>query len=209
MLFDFPMRAYAPQQNRSGSGTQSQLVQKATHLVGYRVKVNRGGPDMVEGTLLAIPSDYLVLNTNDGIIYVNGAHVKSITEISKSGGAGSRSSSRGARSFISASSFNSLLSRLRHQFIQINRGGPEKIDGFLAEITSGFLLVVVNRELVRIPLFHIKTVNVSGKNNQSSGEQKSGGSSSGSSGRSSGKSSRSRGKSGSSGHRSHQSGRSR
>ncbi|MBB6733671.1 hypothetical protein [Cohnella zeiphila] len=176
MFYDYP-RANVPQQSQSGSrATQSRLVQRAADLIGYHVKINRGGPDMVEGTLLAIPSDYLVLNTKDGTIYVNSAHVKSMTEVSKSASTGNRST---ARSFLSASSFHSLLSRLRHQFIQINRGGPEKIDGFLADVNTDSLLVVMNREVVRIPVYHIKTVNASGKNKNQKNKNQSGGSQSG------------------------------
>jgi spore coat protein B len=146
-------------------------IYQAMQLVGQQVKVNRGGPESVEGKLLAIPGDFLVVAAKDVVVYVNGAHVKSITEGSSNGGkSGGKSGGNTSQQFISGSSFNSLLSRLRHQFIQINRGGPEKVEGFLAETNSNFLLLVVKRELVRIPIFHIKTVNVSGKN-QSGGNK--------------------------------------
>ncbi|CAM4028436.1 hypothetical protein COLU111180_20180 [Cohnella lubricantis] len=178
MFFNNANRAYMPQrqQNSSGSGTtQSGQVQRASNLIGRQVRINRGGPDMVAGRLVAIPADYLVLSSKDGIVYVNAAHVKSITETPQSGTSGSRSRSS---TYITASSFNSLLSQLRHQFIQINRGGPEKIEGFLAESNSDSLLVVVNRELIRVPMFHIKTINIAGggknKKNSSSGNSSSG-----------------------------------
>jgi spore coat protein B len=150
-------------------------VYQAMQLVGQQVKVNRGGPDSVEGNLLAIPGDFLVIAAKDVIVYVNGSHVKSITEGSsggKSRGKSGNNTTGRSRSqqFITASSFNSLLSRMRHQFIQINRGGPEKVEGFLAETNSNFLLLIVKRELVRIPIFHIKTVNISEKN-QSGGNK--------------------------------------
>lgn len=200
MLFDYANRAFMPQRHqnstgsgsrfgsRSGSGSgsrfgsrsgtgsrsrtvQSGLIQRANNLIGRQVKINRGGPDMVEGQLVAIPADFMVVSTKDGIVYVNAVHVKSITETGQSGGTtGNRSGNRSrSAAFITASSFRSLLSKLRHQFIQINRGGPEKIDGFLAEINSDSLLVVVNREIIRIPVFHIKTVNVSGKGKNNNG----------------------------------------
>jgi spore coat protein B len=38
-----------------------------------------------------------------------------------------------------------------NKHIQINRGGPEKLDGILAEISSDNVLLIVDRELVRIP----------------------------------------------------------
>lgn len=176
MLFGFgyPVSQPAPQAQPQTN------VYQAMQLVGQQVKINRGGPDSVSGVLLAIPGDYLVVSTKTGIVYVNGSHVKSITEGSASGGkssgksggkSGGRSAGRtGGTPYIAAPSFNSLLTRLRHQFIQINRGGPEKVEGFLAESNSNFLLLIVKREHVRIPIFHIKTVNISEKN-QSNGNK--------------------------------------
>lgn len=166
MLFGFgyPVSQQAPQ-------TQTNVYQ-AMQLVGRQVKINRGGPDSVTGTLIAIPGDYLVIATKTGIVYVNGSHVKSITEGGSSGGKskGNTSGRTGGIPYIAAPNFNALLARLRHQFIQINRGGPEKVEGFLVESNSNFLLLVVKREQVRIPIYHIKTVNVS-ERNQSGGNK--------------------------------------
>jgi hypothetical protein len=159
----------------SRSSSAKSQAKQAVNLIGRHVKINRGGPDVVEGLLIAVPSDYLVLASAEGIVYVNGGHVKSITEGSKS--------IRRSRShrYIAASSFKSLLNKLSHQFIQINRGGPEKVEGFLAEISSQFLLVIAGREFVRVPIFHIKTVNVTthGHKSGKSGGNKSGGHKSG------------------------------
>lgn len=172
----------------------------AKQLIGRQVKINRGGPDSVEGMLLAVNGEVLVVESMGVIVYVNGRHVKSITEGTskgasggrsggKSGSGGGRSGHRTGRSrvhpsFITSSSFNSVLSNMRQQFVQINRGGPEKLEGFLADTNNDFILLIVGREFVRIPIFHIKTVNRSGsqsggsKNNKSSGN-KSGGNRSG------------------------------
>lgn len=184
----------APQQQHQSSGQNS--LGQARQLIGRRVRINRGGPDSIEGILLAVNGDVLVLSSRGIIVYVNGRHVKSITEGTsggrsrgKSGGSqGGRHSSSVGRSgmgrssmgFIQASSFASLLSRLRQQFIQINRSGPERIEGFLAETGNDFILLVVGRELVRVPVFHIKTVNIStGSRGNESGSGNSGGNSSG------------------------------
>jgi spore coat protein B len=187
MYMNFPQRQTsfrsegAAARSRSAQTTRS-AMQQASNLIGWNVRINRGGPDALDGRLVSIPSNYLVVSTRDGIIYVNAAHVKSITEVSRSASSGGRSSPQ----FITASSFASLLSRLRHQFVQINRGGPEKIDGFLAEVSPDFLLLVVNREVVRIPVFHIKTINVSGQNKSGNKSGRNNQSRSGSSGGTSG-----------------------
>lgn len=165
-------------------------TKQAINLIGRHIKVNRGGPETVEGVLIAVPSDYLVLASTEGIVYVNGSHVKSMTEGSKSG---SRSRSH---TFIAASSFQSLLNKLSHQFIQINRGGPEKVEGFLAEVNSQFLLLIAGREFVRVPIFHIKTVNVTTDGNKSNNKSGSGSGSSNSGGNKNNNKSNSNNKSG-------------
>jgi len=169
MLFSFFQQpaSIAPQQKETQS-RQHNYVLQANHLIGRDIRVNRGGHDSVEGTLLAIPGDYLVLLSDNVICYVNGAHVKSITEGSTtgsgSGGTGGNRSRRVHKSFITASNFQSLLGRLKHKHVQINRGGAEKLDGFLAEVSTDNALLIVDRELVRIPTFHIKNVCASQKN---------------------------------------------
>jgi len=173
MLFSFFQQSsgVAPQQKETQIRQHHSILQ-AEHLIGHDIRVNRGGPDSVTGVLLAIPGDFLVVLSDNTIVFVNGAHVKSITEGMRSGGnsggkSGSQTSGRRVhKSFISAPTFQRLLSRLRHKHIQINRGGPEKLDGFLAEVSTDNVLMIVDRELVRIPIFHIKTVSVSRKNNK-------------------------------------------
>lgn len=168
--------------------TQSNPVSTLADLVGKEVRINRGGPDSVSGRLLAIQSNYIVIKTKDGIVYVNGTHIKSITLGDKTGRSGGHSSghSSGGTGIILAGTFNNLLHRLTHQFVQINRGGPEKIEGFVVEVTNDYVLLVLKKEVVRIPIYHIKTIavvgnksggNKSGNQNQNqnkSGQQKSG-----------------------------------
>lgn len=183
MLFSFNPRqpvqtAPRPLDNKT---RQPHLVLQAGHLNGKKVRVNRGGSDSIEGILLAIAGDYLVILSDSKICYVNGAHVRNIAGSSTDGGksVGGRSGGRSAglhKSFIHAPDFQALLSRLRHKHIQINSGSPEKLDGFLAEVAKDNVLLIVESELVRIPIFYIKTVRSSAKrknnhtnNNKSSG----------------------------------------
>ena len=124
--------------------------------IGKNVKINRGGPESIVGKLIAVHADYIVLRTNNGFIYVNAAHIKSITEGKGSHSVG-RSMGRPA-GYIMAYSFNDVLRRLQKQFVQINQGGPEKVTGFIVEVGPDTLLLVSGKEVIRIPLFHIRTV---------------------------------------------------
>jgi spore coat protein B len=149
------------------------------NLIGKSVRINRGGPDSYSGKLLSIHSDYLVLQTEQSVLYINTSHVKSVTEMP----GGSYKFDDYDPEYVSADNFHSLLQELRHKFVQIHGGGPEKIEGFLAEVNDDYLMVVVKNEIVRVPTFHIKSVSVSTKSNKSSsnrsGSNRSGGSGSG------------------------------
>ena len=134
------------------------------NLIGKSVRINRGGPDSYSGKLLSIHSDYLVLQTEQSVLYINTSHVKSVTEMP----GGSYKFDDYDPEYVSADNFHSLLQELRHKFVQIHGGGPEKIEGFLAEVNDDYLMVVVKNEIVRVPTFHIKSVSVSTKSNKSS-----------------------------------------
>ena len=157
--------AYQMMQNYAPAAQHTNYLNS---LIGHHVKVNRGGPDALTGRLLAVHSNYLVLQTKTGVVYVNAAHVKSITETA--GGTGGRSTT-----YIVAENFNGVLRQLRQQFVQINQGGPEKVAGFVVEVTNDTLLLVSNKEAIRIPLHHIRSVSVvQQKGNKSNGNTKSG-----------------------------------
>jgi spore coat protein B len=169
-----------------GRGNDKMSMTYLEQLIGTEVKINRGGPDSIVGKLIAIQHDYLVLQTKDGtVVYVQFSHIKSISETKGNTSSGNRSNP----TYIAAYSFHSLLQQLNHTFVQINRGGPEKIEGFIVDSSNDYLLLVSNNELVRTPIFHIKTINVLDKKGNKSSGNKSGSNKSGSNKSSSNKSS--------------------
>jgi len=125
--------------------------------IGKTIKINRGGPESIVGKLIAVHADYIVLLTKDGVVYVNTHHIKSITE-----GKTNQSIGRtiGRTGYIVAHSFHDVLRRLTKHFVQINQGGPEKVTGFIVEVGPDTLLLVSGKEVIRIPLFHIRTVSL-------------------------------------------------
>lgn len=193
----------APRQSRSMGQVQNGQTQNGqqnplANLVGTEVKINRGGPDSVLGVLLSVQSDFIVVKAKDGVVYISTSHIKSISEVNSDRSSRSQNMTR----YVTASSFPALFQQLQHQFVQINRGGPEKVEGFVVSSTQNYLLLLVNKELVRIPILHIKTVSVVGKSqNKNKGSNTSSGNKQ--SDKSSGsKNSKSGGKNKSTGHKS-------
>ncbi|MCM3174262.1 hypothetical protein [Paenibacillus sp. MER 99-2] len=142
-------------------------------LLGREIKVNRGGPDSVQGTLTDVRWDYMAIKCKEGIVYVNETHVKSITDTGRS--VGNRSAGMGNP--IPANTFLGVMQALRFRRVQINRGGPEKVEGILADANQNQLIITLkNQEIVRIPIQHVKSVSVirgggNNNNNTSQGNQ--------------------------------------
>lgn len=158
--------------HRSNGGTSMGAGNaELKNLVGEFVRINRGGPESLEGKLLAIKSDYLVLSTREGVVYVDLDHVKSVTgfAVGKSGGT--------CNDYINANNFRGVVNALTKEFVQINWGGPEKVEGFLAEVQGNTALLVTNNQVVYILVDHIKTIKKFGgkSGGNKSGNNKSGG----------------------------------
>ncbi|WP_139822821.1 hypothetical protein [Tuberibacillus sp. Marseille-P3662] len=60
-----------------------------------RIKINRGGPESIEGVLNNIFDHHLEVTINDEIIFVSIYHIKSVSQISNSKHSGHRRSSHG------------------------------------------------------------------------------------------------------------------
>jgi len=144
-----------------------QHVSYLLSFIGKPVKINRDGPESMVGRLIAVHADYIVLLTKDGIVYVNAAHIKSITEGKVAQSIGRTKG--GHTGYIMAHSFNDVLRRLTKHFVQINQGGPEKVTGFIVEVGHDTLLLVSGKEVIRIPLFHIRTVSLAQRNGSQNG----------------------------------------
>ncbi|WP_454192223.1 hypothetical protein [Paenibacillus sp. Marseille-Q7038] len=133
-------------------------------LIGKVVKINRGGPESFEGTLVKISSDYMVVRNKEGFIYVNESHVKSVTE------AGHSHREKGPKQkLIQSNDFHGVLKSLRLKRVQINQGGPEKLEGVLVSVSHNRLIIILkNNEIVRVFIHHVKTisVHVHGHNNE-------------------------------------------
>ncbi|MEM5017853.1 hypothetical protein WKH31_16280 [Metabacillus indicus] len=123
---------------------------------GKVVKVGRGGPESRTGQFLGGGDDYFALLTKeDGVLYVHGQHLKSVTEMTKGG-----QSFEAAEGFsvLSGTSFRDILTNLELTWVQINRGGPEKIEGVLNRVNEDHISVIVKDEIIRLPIFHIKSI---------------------------------------------------
>ena len=59
----------------------------------------------------------------------------------------------------SAEDFETLLQSFKYRWVKINRGGPEKIEGILQDVSCDYVTLIIKEEVVLIALSHIKSVN--------------------------------------------------
>ncbi len=127
-------------------------------LVGKIIKVDRGGPNSRTGELLSVSDDFFTLMTEeDGVVYYVTRHVKSITENTRNNMKFSLKVPDNLK-FKTAHSFHSLLKSLKFQWVKINRGGPEKVEGVLHEAYDDFVTIVSHEEIIRLSTYHIKNL---------------------------------------------------
>ncbi|MBO0602470.1 hypothetical protein I2483_12455 [Sporosarcina sp. E16_3] len=127
-------------------------------LVDRVIKVDRGGPESRVGKLLAAEEDYItLLNAEEGIIYYNTQHIKSLTYNAKDQVELDVDIPKNF-TYIQAKDFKGVLGKLTLRWVKINRGGPETLEGIMDIVTDDFVTIVANEEIIRVSLFHIRNI---------------------------------------------------
>lgn len=155
---------------QQGTTLEPEFVQSDTftgvvqQLEGKYVQINQGGPESKKGQVLSVIDDYIVLFTeDDGVVYFNVQHIKSIAENNQNNAnngnnANDQMTQTAVPEFENVESFHDLFGRMAHKWIAINRGGPEAMEGILVESAGGHYTLVNNQEVMRINPYHIKSI---------------------------------------------------
>lgn len=134
-------------------------------LVNKVIKINRGGPESSYGILLGVRKDYLILySEDDGVVYFKNQHIKSLTESSNNGKNNNKNNQNysldqlSTLDYVAPDYFDELIADLKYQWVTINRGGAEKVEGFLHDSNGEFVALFGNDEMVRISMYHIRSI---------------------------------------------------
>ncbi len=133
-------------------------VEMLQSLVGEVLKIDRGGPESRVGKLLAVGEDFFtLLSKQDGVILYKTYHIKSITQNTKNSLEFNVIMPEDL-DIIEASNFKLALTALKYKWVKINRGGKESVEGVLDDTTDDFLTLIVGEDIIRISMFHIRSV---------------------------------------------------
>lgn len=141
-------------------------------LVDKVIKIDRGGPESRVGKLLAAADDHVTLFTEDeGVIYYKTHHIKSLTNNTKKGLQFNIDIPEDFE-YKSAKDFKGVLESLKYHWVKINRGGPETLEGVLDAINDDFITIVLNEEVIRLSMFHIRNISYGAKVEKPKTEEK-------------------------------------
>jgi small nuclear ribonucleoprotein (snRNP)-like protein len=127
------------------------------NFLGKVIQVDRNGPESKIGKLLHTADDYIaVLTEDEGVVCYNSHHIKSFTVNLNKEMELNVKIPKDLK--FEADNLKELLKSLNYKWVQINRGGPETVEGVLVGLEDDFINLIVGDEVVRITIFHIKNV---------------------------------------------------
>lgn len=132
-----------------------------------KVKVGRGGPESKSGYLLGIYSDYVILWTDKkDIVYYQSAHTQSITLDSTATENIQGEDGVDSLTYVYEDSFVSTIGALKHNMVQINRGGPDCLTGVIVEVNDDYFTISVDKEVIFVFIQHVKSISLAPKENK-------------------------------------------
>lgn len=131
-------------------------------MLGKTVRVDRGGPESRMGKLLSAKDDHFVVYIeNEGMLYYKIDHIKSfsvdtrdVTDLVEA----PQEEQEALPKYLDAPDFNAVLLSLKFRWVQVNRGGPEKIEGVLVDATDDKISLVKGEEIIQVVPFHIRSI---------------------------------------------------
>jgi spore coat protein B len=127
-------------------------------LVGRRVRIDRGGPESRSGRLISVKPDHAVVYVEgEGILYYKNSHIKSIS-LDARDYSDLNTLYDIPSSYLDVETFDDVLRNLKYHWVQINRGGPEKVEGVLSDSYADRVLLIVNNEIITILKYHIRNI---------------------------------------------------
>lgn len=127
--------------------------------VGREVNIGLGRSGSLQGHLLAAFESHVAVATNSGtVMYIRNSHIKNISSSTRMNFTENEMNEDFGFEFVSNELFADLLNSQIRQWVVINQGGTERIQGILLDGNDEYVEVSSNDELVYIPTRQIKSM---------------------------------------------------
>ena len=128
-------------------------------LTGRMVRLGAKGPESRYGRVVAVKEDYLALDTKeDGVVYYPLHHLKSIVYDGKDVSDVVYPPPPLEPGLAIFDTFQELLESMRWRWVQVNRSGPECLQGVLSDVLKGHVQVIAGTEVCRLFTYHMKNI---------------------------------------------------
>ncbi|WP_336497256.1 hypothetical protein [Psychrobacillus sp. FJAT-51614] len=107
----------------------------------------------IEGILLDVKQDHLVVEVNRNILYFSILHIKALSKNAKD-----FHISEKLVKYLDRNDLTDLLITLRHNWIMINSLSKNALNGVLSSILSDHIILINDKELVYIPKSYISSI---------------------------------------------------
>lgn len=129
-------------------------------LIGKVLRIYKGGPESKLGKLVGMNGDYLLVDTeNEGVIYYNIQHIKSLVEDLKGA---PRFPDRPAdfyTRYLAPLNLNAVLTGMKYEVIRVDRGGPESRVGRLVAIGTDYFVILTKEDgLLIYQTQHVRSI---------------------------------------------------
>ncbi|WP_342506581.1 DUF2642 domain-containing protein [Sporosarcina sp. FSL K6-2383] len=122
-------------------------------LKGLKIGLLLCGNQFIEGILLDVKQDHLVVDIDQKVMYVTLQHIKVLSKNSKDAHIVTVKVP-----YLNRSSLANVWTALRYTWVTINSLSNEKVFGVLSKISEDYIIVINSGELLYIPQSHISNM---------------------------------------------------
>jgi spore coat protein B len=129
-------------------------------LIGKVVRIYKGGPESKIGRLISVTPTYVLVDTlNEGVIFYNLEHIKSITEDVNAKYPANNKPDDFYHRYTALDDFNKILNSMKYSLVKVDRGGPESRMGRLLGISSDFFVLYTQEDgVIYYHTQHVKSI---------------------------------------------------
>lgn len=129
-------------------------------LIGKVLRIYKGGPESKLGKIVGMNGDYLLVDTeNDGVIYYNIQHIKSLVEDLKGSVKIADKPADYYSRYLAPLSLNAVLNGMKYEVIRVDRGGPESRVGRLVAIGTDYFVILTKEDgLLIYQTQHVRSI---------------------------------------------------
>ncbi|WP_110112348.1 hypothetical protein [Bacillus sp. CGMCC 1.16541] len=133
---------------------EKSFVSLLKQLKSNMIQINQGGPEATKAFLIDVTDAYMiVLSLKDGISYFNIDQVKSVTLVNDK-----LPKLNSEMDYVRTNGFANLFKALMTKWVSLNVGGPEAVEGIVVQTSPHNIMLIKNKEVLRIQLAHIRSV---------------------------------------------------